>query len=396
MSFGNAKFEAETFKFFLMKDGSRQDEQALLSFDLKIFVAGHRGLVGSHILDALKQRGYKNFVLRKKRELDLRRQADTEDFFSSEKPDWVFLAAAKVGGILANSTYRAEFIYDNLAIALNVIHSAFKFGVKKLLNLGSSCIYPKFSPQPMKEEYLLSGYLEPTNEPYAIAKISAIKLVRYYNERYGTNFFSVMPTNLYGPRDNFNLETSHVIPALIRKFHLAKLLQKDDFEGIVKDIRKTPLGFGLDEKINFEDQDSIKKALSFCGVEKDKVTLWGSGEVFREFLYVEDLASCCVFLMENINAEDIKKLNQDYFVNVGTGEDLKIKEIAQIVKDAVGFQGEISWDRSKPDGTPRKLLDVSLIKKLGWEPRISLKDGIKKTYSWYLEYVYGNAEYGRK
>jgi GDP-L-fucose synthase len=248
----------------------------------------------------------------------------------------------------------------------------------------------------MKEEYLLSGYLEPTNEPYAIAKISAIKLVRYYNERYGTNFFSVMPTNLYGPRDNFNLETSHVIPALIRKFHLAKLLQKDDFEGIVKDIRKTPLGFGLDEKINFEDQNSIEKALSFCGIEKYKVTLWGSGEVFREFLYVEDLASCCVFLMENVNAEDIKKLNQDYFVNVGTGEDLKIKEIAQIVKDAVGFQGEISWDRSKPEGTPRKLLDVSLIKKLGWEPRISLKDGIKKTYSWYLEYVYGNAEYGRK
>jgi Nucleoside-diphosphate-sugar epimerases len=361
-----------------MEDGRKQGGQVLLNFDLKIFVAGHRGLVGSHILDSLKQRGYKNFVLRTKSELDLRRQSDTENFFAIEKPDWVFLAAAKVGGILANSTYKAEFIYDNLAIALNIIHSAFKFEVKKLLNLGSSCIYPKFSPQPMKEEYLLSGYLEPTNEPYAIAKISAIKLVRYYNERYGTNFFSVMPTNLYGPRDNFNLETSHVIPALIRKFHLAKLLQKDDFEGIIKDIRKTPLGFGLDEKINFEDQDSIKKALSFCGVEKDKVTLWGSGEVFREFLYVEDLASCCVFLMEKINAEDIKKLNQDYFVNVGTGEDLKIKEVAQIVKDVVGFQGEISWDRSKPDGTPRKLLDVSLIKKLGWEPSISLKDGIKK------------------
>jgi Nucleoside-diphosphate-sugar epimerases len=266
LSFGNAKFEAETFKFFLMKDGNKQDDQALLSFNLKIFVAGHRGLVGSHILDALKQRGYKNFVLRTKSELDLRCQSETEDFFSSEMPDWVFLAAAKVGGILANSTYKAEFIYDNLAIALNVIHSAFKFGVKKLLNLGSSCIYPKFSPQPMKEEYLLTGSLEPTNEAYAIAKISAIKLVKYYNQQYGTNFISVMPTNLYGPNDNFNLETSHILPDLIRKFHLAKLLEQGDKEGIKRDFQKYPIGFGLDKEIDLNNEESILKILSKIGI----------------------------------------------------------------------------------------------------------------------------------
>jgi GDP-L-fucose synthase len=365
----------------------------------KIFVAGHRGLVGSTILRLLKEKGYTNIICKDKSEIDLRRQEDVERFFESEKPDYVFLAAAKVGGILANSTYPAEFIYDNLAIALNIIHSAYKYGVKKLLNLGSSCIYPKHAPQPMKEEYLLTGYLEPTNEAYAIAKIAAIKLCRYYNQQYKTNFISVMPTNLYGPNDNFNLETSHVLPAFIRKFHLAKLLEQGDIEGIKKDFKKYPIGFGLDKEVDFDDNDSIIKVLSKLGITSHpspltshvspltshvSLTLWGSGEVYREFLYVEDLADACVYLMENVDAKDMKKLCPDYFVNVGTGEDLKIKELAIIIKDVVGFKGDILHDLTKPDGTPRKLLDISKIKELGWKPNVSLEEGIRRTYEWYL------------
>ena len=349
---------------------------------LKVYVAGHRGLVGSAIKRKLEEKGYTNLVYKSSKELDLRRQKETEAFFEKERPDWVFLAAAKVGGILANNTYKAEFIYDNLAIALNVINSAYKYGVKKLLNLGSSCIYPKFAPQPMKEEHLLTGPLEPTNEPYAIAKISAIKLCRYYNEQYGTNFISVMPTNLYGPNDNFNLETAHVLPALIRKFHLAKLLRQGDFEGIAKDIKKFPLGFGLDKEVNINDENSVKKVLEKIGITKDYVLLWGSGEVYREFLYVEDLADACVFLMENYNYKDIGE-----FVNIGTGEDIKIKDLAKLIKDIIGFDGEIKHDLSKPDGTPRKLLDVSKIRSLGWQAKTSLTNGIKKTYNWYLNKV---------
>jgi len=366
---------------------------------MKILVCGGTGLVGNAIIRKLIEKGYKDIhatfhtkepsqaLSVKWHKADLRRQEETESLFKEIKPDWVFLASAKVGGILANSTYPAEFIYDNLAIAINVIHSAYKFSVKKLLNLGSSCIYPKHAPQPMKEEYLLTGSLEPTNEAYAIAKISAIKLVRYYNQQYGTNFISVMPTNLYGPNDNFNLQTSHVLPALIRKFHLAKLLEQGDIEGIKKDFKKYSIGFGLDKEVDFNDNDSILKVLSKLGIipltSHVLITIWGSGEVYREFLYVDDLADACVYLMENIDAPDMAKLCNDYFVNIGTGKDVKIKDLANLIKDIVGFKGEIKHDLTKPDGTPRKLLDVSKINQLGWKAKTSLEEGIKKVYSYY-------------
>ncbi len=350
--------------------------------DEKVYVAGHRGLVGSAILRKLKDEGYSNLVYRSHSELDLTRQSDTEDFFKNEKPQYVYMAAAKVGGILANNTYRAEFIYENLAIALNVIQSAYKFGVKRLLNLGSSCIYPRLCPQPMKEEYLLSDSLEPTNEPYAIAKISAIKLCRYYNEQYGTDFISVMPTNLYGPNDNFNLETAHVLPALIRKFHLAKMLKEGNLDNIKRDLQTFPLGFGLDKKINCDDEKSIGNVLQNVGIGKDQVILWGSGEVFREFLYVDDLASACIFLMENYSYKDIGEL-----INIGAGKDIKVRDLGELIRDIVNFKGDILYDKTKPDGTPRKLLDISKIKRLGWEPSISLRDGIEMTYRWYRETI---------
>ena len=322
--------------------------------DSKIYIAGHRGLVGSALVRKLKEQGYKNLVLRTSKELDLRRQADVETFFASERPEYVFLAAARVGGILANNTYKAQFIYDNLMIAANVINAAYKTGVKKLLNLGSSCIYPKFAPQPMKEEYLLSGLLEPTNEPYAIAKIAAIKLCKYYNEQFGTNFISVMPTNLYGPEDNFDLETSHVLPALIRKFHEAKLRAEQ-------------------VKAEVKTESSVQP-------EPQPVTIWGSGEPFREFLYVDDLADACVFLMEKYDYRDIGE-----FINIGTGEDIKIKELAELIGTTVGYRGAITYDSSKPDGTPKKLLEISKMKSLGWRAKTSLEEGIKLTYTAYLE-----------
>lgn len=365
--------------------------------DSKIYIAGHCGLVGSAILRKLKEKQFTNLITRTSRQLDLRRQKDTAKFFANEKPDYVFLAAAKVGGILANDTYKAEFIYDNIMIAANVIHSAYTHGVKKLLNLGSSCIYPKFAPQPMKEEYLLTGLLEPTNEPYAIAKISAIKLCRYYNEQYGTNFISVMPTNLYGPYDNFDLKTSHVLPALIRKMHLGKCLQKGDIESIRKDLKKYPLNH---HDIDHLKESDIIETLSKFGVKTNHdsritthtlsstvVELWGTGEPYREFLNVDDLSEACVFLMENYDATRITNHDPritDNFINIGTGEDLRIKELAELVKEIVGFEGEIIWDTSKPDGTPRKLLDVSKIKSLGWQPKIPLEEGIRKTYEWYV------------
>jgi GDP-L-fucose synthase len=368
---------------------------------MKVLVCGGTGLVGSAIVRKLIQKGYTEihatYNLRKPQgtsqvkwyKIDLRNQKETEGLFEQLKPDWVFLAAAKVGGILANSTYPAEFIYDNLAIASNVIHSAYKYRVKKLLNLGSSCIYPKHAPQPMKEEYLLTGSLEPTNEAYAIAKISAIKLVKYYNQQFGTNFISVMPTNLYGPNDNFNLETSHVLPALIRKFHLAKLLEQGDIEGIKKDLQKYSIGFGLDKEVDYNNVESIIKVLNKLGITFHtshlSLTIWGSGEVYREFLHVDDLADACVYLIEKVDAWDMAKLCPDYFVNVGTGTDIKIKDLAIMIKEIVGFKGEIKHDLSKPDGTPKKLLDVSKIKQLGWEPKISLEEGIKKVYEEYIK-----------
>jgi len=307
-----------------------------MEHDSKIFVAGHTGLVGSAVKRKLESDGYNNLILRSHAELDLTWQEQVENFFEKEKPEYVFLCAAKVGGILANSTYPAEFIYKNIMIAANVIHASYRYGVKKLLNLGSSCIYPKFALQPIKEECLLTDTLEPTNEPYAIAKIAAIKLCRYYNEQYGTNFLSVMPTNLYGPNDNFDLETSHVLPALIRRFHEAK-------------------------------RDSLTE-----------VTLWGTGSPLREFLYVDDMADACVYLMKSYDAQDIGE-----FVNVGTGMDLTIKELAQLIAGIVGFLGKIIWDTTKPDGTPKKLLDVSKINALGWKAQTNLRQGIMKTYTWY-------------
>ncbi len=306
--------------------------------DAKIFVAGHQGLVGSAIKSRLVAGGYRNIVTRSFKELDLRIQADVEEFFVTEQPEYVFLAAARVGGIQANSTYPAEFIYENLAIEINVIHQAYLQGVKKLLFLGSSCIYPRLAPQPLKEEYLLTGSLEPSNEAYAIAKIAGLKMGEFYNRQYGTDFISVMPTNLYGPNDNFDLETSHVLPALIRKFHEAKM---DNAE---------------------------------------LVEIWGSGTPKREFLHVDDMADACVYLMELYGFKETGT-----FVNIGCGEDITIAELAEMIKAITGFQGELQFNKDKPDGTPQKILDLSKMKNLGWQAQISLYEGISRTYEWYVE-----------
>lgn len=303
----------------------------------KIFVAGHKGMVGSAIVRSLKKNGYTNIISRDSKKLNLIRQEEVEGFFDHERPEYVFLAAAKVGGINANNTYPAEFIYNNLMIETNIIHSAYKYDVKKLLFLGSSCIYPKMAPQPIKEEYLLTGSLEPTNQAYAIAKISGIELCKSYRRQYDCDFISAMPTNLYGINDNFNLETSHVLPALIRKIHEAK-------------------------------------------VNGDKnVVMWGTGKPKREFLYVDDLADACIHLMNNYSAE--------IHVNIGTGQDLEIGQLAQLIKEVVGFEGELISDLSKPDGTPRKLLDVSLLESTGWKYQMELKEGIEKVYAWYKENI---------
>lgn len=346
----------------------------------KIYIAGHRGLVGSAIVRKLQEQGYSNLVLKASWELDLKTQKDVDIFFQAERSEYVFLAAAKVGGIFANDTYKADFIYDNLMIMANVIRAAHKYGTKKLLNLGSSCIYPKFAPQPMKEEHFLTGALEPTNEPYAIAKIAAIKLCRYFNEQFKTNFISVMPTNLYGPYDNFNLETSHVLTALIRKFHLAKRLREGEGEEVLQDIKRFPLGFGLDEIIDRRGPSFVEEGLAQIGVCGDYVMLWGTGTPYREFLYVDDLAEACTYLMEKFDYRTIGE-----FINIGAGEDITIRDLAYLIKEIVDFGGEIKFDPTKPDGTPRKLLDVTRIKKLGWQPKVTLNEGIRKTYDWYLQ-----------
>ena len=296
----------------------------------KIYIAGHRGMVGSAIMSLLKKEGYQNFILRTSDELDLRNQQAVADFFKKEKPDYVFLAAAKVGGILANNTYRAEFLYDNLMIQNNVIHQSYLQGVKKLLFLGSSCIYPKFAPQPLKEEYLLTGLLESTNEPYAIAKIAGIKMCDAYRDQYRCNFISVMPTNLYGPNDNYDLNKSHVLPALLRKFHEAKQSRSEE------------------------------------------VTVWGSGKPRREFLHADDMAAACFFLMENYSEPGL--------INIGVGKDISIAELANTIKNITGFTGKIVWDSTKPDGTPQKLLDVTKLTELGWKPQIELVSGIRSVY----------------
>ncbi len=346
--------------------------------DSKIYVAGHTGLVGSAVLRKLEKLGYTNILTRTSSELDLTRQEDVEKFFAKEKPEYVILCAAKVGGILANATYPAEFIYKNLMIGLNVVNSAYKFNVKKLLNLGSSCIYPQNAPQPMKECYLLGGKLEETNEAYAIAKISIIELCKFYNIQYKTNFISVMPTNQYGIGDNFDMETAHLLPMILRRFYLAKLLSENDFEKIKLDLKKRKLGFGIDKNIDFSSNESIENALNKVGAYRDKVILWGDGSVYRELMCSDDLADACVFLMENKNAKDIGD-----FVNITAGNDIKLKDLFEMVKETVGFKGRIEYDATKPNGTFRKLMDDKKIKELGWKPKIDIRDGIKKFFKQY-------------
>ena len=342
----------------------------------KIYVAGHRGLVGSAIYKTLKSKGYNNLITRTHNELDLTEQAAVSAFFQTEKPEYVFLAAAKVGGIIANNIYRGEFIYDNIMIQNNVIHHSYLNGVKKLLFLGSTCIYPKRSEQPMKEEYLLTDVLEYTNEPYAIAKIAGIKMCESYNLQYGTNFLSVMPTNLYGPNDNFDFEKSHVLPALLRKAHLAKLLAASDFEAVMKNTGHS----SKEEAISF---------LESIGVTGQHIDIWGTGAPMREFLWSEDMADACVFIMEQIDFTDTfdehSKEIRNTHMNIGTGKDISIKDLAVLIKDIVGFDGELTFDHSKPDGTFRKLTDVSKLNTLGWRHKVELADGIKKLYDWYVE-----------
>ncbi len=348
--------------------------------DEKILIAGAGGMVGSALFQNLKKLGYTNLVGIDKQDVDLTNQQKTLELFANLKPDYVFLSAAKVGGILANSTYKAEFIYDNLMISVNIINSAKIFGVKKLLNLGSSCIYPKITRQPITEEQLLTGALEPTNEPYAIAKISAIKLCRYYNEQYNTDFISVMPTNLYGGLDNFNLETSHVLPALIRKFLLAKRLSDGDYDWIFKDLRKFKLGFGLDNQIYSMGTREVDEIMAKLGINKNSVTLWGSGKALREFLHVDDLSDASIYLMNNFSYSDIGE-----FINIGTSQEISIEQLAEKIKEIIEYKGDIIFDASKPDGTPRKLLDISRIRSLGWSPKIKLSDGIKLTIQKYFD-----------
>ena len=341
----------------------------------KIYVAGHRGLVGSAIVKNLEAKGYTNLVYRTHKELDLTNQKAVEEFFESEKPQYVILAAAKVGGIIANNTYRADFIYENLAIQNNIIHNAYKYGVEKLLFLGSTCIYPKEAPQPMPENCLLTSPLEYTNEPYAIAKIAGIKMCESYNIQYGTNFISVMPTNLYGPNDNFDLEKSHVLPALIRKIHCAKLLNEKRYDEVIKDL-------------NLSNLEEAKEYLAKFGVNETNVEIWGTGLPRREFLYSEDMADACVFLLENRDFKDTYEKDSkeiiNTHINIGTGVDISIKELAQLIKSIIGFEGELTFNTEKPDGTMVKLTDPSKLHSLGWKHKVELEDGIRTMYAWYL------------
>ena len=396
----------------------------------KIYVAGHRGLVGSAIVKNLISKGYTNIITRTHKELDLINQKSVEEFFEKEKPEYVILAAAKVGGIVANNTYRADFIYENLQIQNNVIHQSYVHKVKKLLFLGSTCIYPKEAPQPMSEDSLLTSPLEYTNEPYAIAKIAGIKMCESYNIQYGTNFISVMPTNLYGPNDNFDLETSHVLPALIRKIHLGKCLESvkweelsvkkdENWELIKQDLNKNPikcvkcyeLGAKKEDKIitGKSSKQEILDVLEEYGIRlhntefvtpntnlnKVQIEIWGSGNPRREFLYSEDMADACVFLLKNIDFKDIlnteclthtaKNEVRNTHINIGTGKDISIKELAELIKNIIGFKGELYFNIEKPDGTMKKLTDVSKLNSLGWKYKMDLESGIKEMYKWYLQ-----------
>jgi GDP-L-fucose synthase len=357
----------------------------------KIYIAGHRGLVGSAIVKNLQNRGYSNLLYRTHKELDLNDQNAVANFFEQEKPDYVILAAAKVGGIVANNTYRADFIYENLQIQNNVIHQSYVHGVKKLLFLGSTCIYPKNAPQPMPEDCLLTDTLEYTNEPYAIAKIAGIKMCESYNLQYGTNFISVMPTNLYGPNDNFDLEKSHVLPALIRKIHCAKLLNEGKYDEVVQDL-------GL------KNIDEAREYLAGFGVTENQVEIWGTGKPMREFLWSEDMADACIFIMENRDFKDTYKATEgsnttctpneiksqeirNTHINIGTGVDISIKDLATMIKEIIGFKGELYFNVDKPDGTMKKLTDVSKLHRLGWKHKVDLKEGIEMMYEWYLKEI---------
>lgn len=363
----------------------------------KIYIAGHRGLVGSALTRNLQKKGYTNLVYRTSKELDLTDARAVSEFFKTEKPEYVFLAAAKVGGIMANNIYRAQFLYENLQIQNHVIHHSYLNGVKKLMFLGSSCIYPKNAPQPLKEDYLLTDTLEYTNEPYAIAKIAGIKMAESYNLQYGTNYISVMPTNLYGPNDNYDLEKSHVLPALIRKMHLGKSLMNNDWETVQKDLDKLPI-----ENINeTASKEEILAILNKYGIRYNNghvsVELWGTGKPKREFLHSDDMADACVYLMEQVDfhkivgqpKEKVTSTNRDLevrntHINIGMGDDLSIQELAELIKSIVGFKGDLHWNTDKPDGTIRKLMNVDKLNKLGWKARIMLKEGIESVYRTYV------------
>ncbi len=361
-----------------------------MELDAKIYVAGHRGLVGSALVKNLESKGYGNIIVRTHAELDLTNSLAVANFFKLEKPDYVFLAAAKVGGIVANNTYRGEFIYDNLMIQNNVVHQSYLNDVKKLMFLGSTCIYPKACPQPMKEDYLLTDVLEYTNEPYAIAKIAGIKLCESYNLQYGTNFISVMPTNLYGPNDNFDLEKSHVLPALIRKIHLGKALEDNDWNIIDDDLNRLPI-----ENINGgsskESKRAILKKYGVEEVEDGKVTveIWGSGKPRREFLWSEDMADSCVFLMENRDFADTYNKGQSEIrnthINIGTGLDISIAELAILIQKLIGFKGDFVFNTDKPDGTMEKRTDVTKLNQLGWKHKVEINEGLSLMYDYYLK-----------
>jgi GDP-L-fucose synthase len=366
-----------------------------ISKKAKIYVAGHRGLAGSAIFSKLEESGYTNLIYRTHKELDLLDGPKVEAFFAEEKPEYVFLAAAKVGGIIANNKYRADFIYQNLQMQNNIIYNCFKYGIRKLIFLGSSCIYPKDAPQPLKEDSLLTSELEYTNEPYAIAKIAGIKLCESFNLQYGTNFIPVMPTNLFGINDNFNLETSHVLPAILRKLHLGKCYSDNDMAAIRKDFNKNP----VEEVDGDQAEEAIVEKLNKYGIRKADdevhVRFWGTGKPLREFLYSKDLADACVFVFENLDFPDLvsdksafdKEVTniKNTHINIGTGKDLSIRELVERISGIVGFDGKIEWDATKPDGTNQKLMDVSKINALGWKETYSLNEGLRELYNWYVE-----------
>ena len=350
----------------------------------KIFVAGHRGLVGSAIWANLRGKGYTNLVTRTHAELDLTDQVAVNAFFEAEKPEYVFLAAAHVGGIMANSRYRADFIYINLMIQNNVIYAAWKNGVRKLLFLGSTCIYPREAPQPMREDCLLTSALEYTNEPYALAKIAGIKMCESFNLQYGTNYIAVMPTNLYGPNDNFDLGTSHVLPAMVRKIHLAKCLRAGDWEALRMDLDRRP----VEGVSGTASEREIEAVLDKYGIRGEAVALWGTGKPLREFLWSEEMADACVYIMERVDFKDVCPPTgevRNTHINIGTGIELSIREVAELIQRTIGFGGELRFDASKPDGTLRKLTDVSKLHALGWHHTIEIQEGVERLYHWYLE-----------